>query len=131
MQPTSTHHVEADRELKAYIYQQLVELQPYLIADSQMAVTVQQIVPGKEEQPVAAPENDDTPQPGDYLVKLVTTIEDGKLTAEGIGDDVYDAFCAAKGAMVEQLSQLQNALMDPSEREEEIQSYLDGSRTIH
>src|SRR5687767_12183568 len=43
MQATSTQTVETDRELKAYIYQQLVELQPYLIPDSQMAVSVHQV----------------------------------------------------------------------------------------
>jgi hypothetical protein len=36
--------VESDLELKAHIYQQLVDLQPYLSPESQIAVLVQQEV---------------------------------------------------------------------------------------
>lgn len=131
MQPTSTPQVETDRELKAYICQQLVELQPYLVADSQMAVTVQQVVSKNGETAVKEENDDGTPRPGDYLVKLTTTVEDGKLMAEGHGGSVYDAFTEAKDEMVSLLSQLQNAVIDQADRDEEIESYLDGSRTIH
>lgn len=133
MQQTSTPQAETDRELKAYIYQQLVELQPYLVTDSQMAVSVQQVV-SKNGGNVAKFDPDDThdsPQPGDYLVKLTTTVDDGKLIAEGHGGNVYEAFGEAKTAMVSQLSQLQNAVIDQNDRDEEVDSYLDGSRTLH
>ncbi len=136
MQPTAiprpaTPQTETDRELKAYIYQQLVELQPYLLADSQMAVTVQQVA---SENGGTAAERDprgEPPPAGDYLVQLTMTVEDGKLTAEGQGESVYEAFGEAKNVMVNQLSQLQNAVIDQADRDQEIESYLDGSRTIH
>ena len=137
-----------DLELKAYIYQQLADLQPYLIADSQMAVSVHQVSAVEEvnvneldeeeqhEIELEELENDEPtetmqPEVGDYVVRLTTTLEGGKLVAQGHGADVFEAFGVAKGAMVQQLSQLQNALMDQSERDTEIQSYLNGSKTLH
>ena len=136
-----------DRELKAYIYQQLADLQPYLIADSQMAVSVHQVSAIEEvvadtldDDELKAIENDELeedelhkaqPEVGDYVVKLTTTLEGGRLVAQGHAADVFEAFGVAKGAMVQQLSQLQNALMDSTEREVEIQNYLSGSKTIH
>ena len=136
-----------ERELKAYIYQQLADLQPYLIADSQMAVSVHQVSAIEEivadtldDDELKAIENDELeedepnkaqPEVGDYVVKLTTTLEGGRLVAQGHAADVFEAFGVAKGAMVQQLSQLQNALMDSTERDVEIQNYLSGSKTIH
>jgi ribosome-associated translation inhibitor RaiA len=136
-----------DLDLKAYIYQQLADLQPYLIADSQMAVSVHQVSAVEEvdvneldaeeqheielEEIEEEPTEDMQPEVGDYVVRLTTTLEGGKLVAQGHGEDVFEAFGVAKGAMVQQLSQLQNALMDQSERDTEIQNYLNGSKTLH
>jgi len=146
MQPTvtRTHHsqrperqeTEADRELKAFIYQQLTELQPYLIADSQMAVTVQQVahVPAYELDQQEGPEipDENALKVGSYVVKFVTTLEDEhNLVAEGSSLNVYEAFESAKLAMMQQLTELQNALIDQAEREEEVESYLNGSRNLH
>ncbi len=223
---SATHgHSDADRELKAYIYQQLVDIQPFLVPDSQMAVTVQHVLPSvnsdssdgpresgrantaqaieqqdhskksskdsakksdrrlkakrgskkikatfletsvadttavstsepsvASEEATAAWLNGDSadetssaallaeaaeagiieiPAGGVYVVKLVATMEGGKLEVEGHGQNVYQAFGEAKGNMVNQLNEIHNALMDPSEREEEIQSFLRGERTLH
>ncbi len=215
-------HSDADRELKAYIYQQLVDIQPFLVPDSQMAVTVQHVLPAANspESNSAAPHtatrqsknlkttsgkggakqltrtstpkrstqkmkakfletsvagtatsapteptvtstnaddwlnttvsdsSDETssavllaeaaeagiveiPAGGVYVVKLVATLDGGKLEVEGHGQNVYQAFGEAKGNMVHQLNEINNALMDPTEREEEIQSFLRGERTLH
>jgi hypothetical protein len=153
MQPTAMHNENQnqnageDRELKAYIYQQLAELQPYLVADSQMAVSVHQVAAIDEIDPATLEEEERSsleellddeeheekaqPEVGDYVVKLTTTLEGGRLVAQGHGADVFEAFGVAKGAMVAQLSQLQNALMDSTERDVEIQNYLNGSKVVH
>ena len=130
MQPLSTPQTETDRELKAYIYQQLVDLQPYLVDDSQMSVTVQKIISNKGAASVEVIDKT-KPQPGDFLVTLATSIEDVKISSEGHGRSVFDAFAVAKGTMLLQLNELQNILADQSDRDEEIKSYLDGSRVIH
>lgn len=156
--PTTKNH-ETDRELTAYIYQQLAEMQPYLIPESQMAVTVQHVVPRSSDtashEPILAESVDelltaeqaeqeekdedksetvaftDVTDEGEYVVKLIATLDGGRLEAEGHGSNVYQAFGQAKGSMVQQLNEIHNALMDPTEREQEIQSLLKGERTLH
>lgn len=105
--------IENDREFKAHIYQQLVELQPYLTSDSQVAVMVQQ------------EESDE------FTLTLVTTWGEYRLESEGTDEDVYSAFGIAKRRMIEQLDEWYNAAVDTSERDAQIQGYLDGSATIH
>jgi ribosome-associated translation inhibitor RaiA len=106
--------VENDREFKAHIYQQLVDLQPFLAPDSQVAVLVQ---PSEEKE-------------SEYNLTLVTTLGDYRLEAEGDAEDVYEAFGIAKQKMLQQLDEWLNAV-DNSERDEQIQSYLNGEHQLH
>jgi ribosome-associated translation inhibitor RaiA len=107
--------LEDDREFKAHIYQQLVDLQPFLAPDSQVAVLVQ---PSEENAE-------------DFTLTLVTNLGEYRIEAEGDAPDVYDAFDIAKERMLEQLEEAMNSAIDPAEREAEIQSYLDGSHLLH
>lgn len=109
--------IENDREFKAYIYQQLVDLQPYLTSDSQVAVMVQQ-----------DPEQEDEDE---LTLTLVATWGEYRLEAEGTDTDLYSAFSIAKRKMIEQLDEWFNMAVDTSERDAQIQGYLDGSAMIH
>jgi ribosome-associated translation inhibitor RaiA len=137
MPAVQTHAYETDRELKAYIYQQLVDIQPFLVADSQVAVMVHQ-VPAEQDETLK--NSDQTPpqkkskkaaRAQDFVVTLIATTEDGRLESEGQALDIYEAFSKAKNQMQIQLEEWQNAQMDPLDREVAIQSVLNGSQLIH
>lgn len=121
VQSNGTSH-EMDPELKAYIYQHLMDIQPYLLANAQVAVLVQ-----KAEGDVSEAENDEP----DYLVTLVATLNEGRMEAEGQHGDIYEAFNKAKEVMIHQLAEIQNSLMDPAEREVEVRAALNGTYTLH
>jgi ribosome-associated translation inhibitor RaiA len=112
---------EMDPEFKAYIYQHLMDIQPYLIANAQVAVLVQR---AEGDVPVDADEPD-------YLVTLVATLGDGRMEAEGQHEDIYEAFNKAKNNMISQLSEIQNSMLDPAEREVEVRAALNGTYTLH
>ncbi len=120
-QSSGTSH-EMDPELKAYIYQHLMDIQPYLLANAQVAVLV------------TRPEDDEadaeTDEP-DYLVTLVATVDEGRMEAEGQHGDIYEAFNKAKETMIHQLAEIQNSMMDPAEREVEVRAALNGTYTLH
>jgi ribosomal subunit interface protein len=118
MQDSSYLPEATDRELKAYIYQQLMDIQPYLVTNSQVAVTV-------------SLKNKNSKKKKQFLVTLNAKIENGEMAAEGQDGDVYQAFGKAKELMMLQLAELQNSLMDPAERELEVQTALAGGYTIH
>lgn len=114
---------EMDPELKAYIYQHLMDIQPYLLANAQVAVLVQRA----DDDEVSQSENEDP----DYVVTLVATLNEGRMEAEGQHGDIYEAFNKAKDAMIHQLAEIQNSMMDPAEREVEVRAALNGTYTLH
>jgi ribosome-associated translation inhibitor RaiA len=104
-----------DREFKAHIYQQLVDLQPFLAPDTQVAVMV---------QPSEANE-------ADFTLTLVANLGDYRIETEGDSSNVYEAFGIAKERMMAQIEECLNSELDPAEREAEIQSYMSGQHTLH
>jgi ribosome-associated translation inhibitor RaiA len=110
-------NVENDPELKAYIYQNLVDLQPYLAPESQVSVLV-----GQEDG-----EEGET----EHSLTLVATLGDYRLEAEGQNPDIYEAFMLAKRKMLSQLEEWYVSSIDSSERDNEIQAVLEGRHMIH
>ncbi len=112
------HSIENDLELKAFIYQHLVDLQPFLGSESQIAVLV-----GQNERTDGAPK--------EHALMLVATLGDYRLEAEGQDEDVYQAFILAKRKMLVQLENWYASSVDTRERDNEIQAVIEGRHLIH
>lgn len=117
------HTSETDPELKAFIYQHLIDLQPYLAPESQISVLVQA-------------DSEDTFEPEDGMVEeqsltLVATLGEYRIEAEGHAVDIYDAFLDAKGKMLAQLEEMYLTSIDSSERDNEIQAVIENRHLIH
>jgi ribosome-associated translation inhibitor RaiA len=110
--------IENDRELKAHIYQNLVDLQPYLAPESQIAVLVQL-------------ESDEDGSNVENVLTLVATLGDFRMESEGRAEDIYEAFAQAKQKMVQQLESWFAEAVDTSERDAEIQSVIEGRHLLH
>jgi len=112
------HKFDADPEVKAHIYQQLAEFEPYLLPESQMAVLVQKM---------------GTKGENGFVVTLVISSEGGKVEGVGNGDNVYDAATQAKKAALLEFEQIQNAVISSGERELEINAIMKnpGTGYIH
>lgn len=117
---TTLPSAENDPELKAFIYQHLVDLQPYLSPESQIAVLLPQteILDSDEEEE-------------EESLSLVATLGDYRLEAHGHGDDLYDAFLNAKKKMLDQLEDWFLSSVDSSERDNEIQAVIEGRHLLH
>jgi ribosome-associated translation inhibitor RaiA len=110
--------IENDREFKAHVYQQLVDLQPFLSPESQVSVLVQV-------------EKDEEKSGVDYVLSLVATLGEYRIEVEGRDEDLYIALRLAKQKMVEQLDDVYGSAIDSTEREVEIQTLLQGGNTLH
>ena len=109
---------ENDREFKAHVYQQLVDLQPYLAPESQIAVLIQH--------------DEDEPEENDEVaLTLVATLGEYKIESEGRDENLYEAFGIAKKRMIEQLEELYAVAVDSSERDAQIQSLIEGRHLVH
>lgn len=118
MQHVDDLTIENDPELKAYIYQHLVDLQPYLAPESQVAVLVSDDFA----------DDDETPE---HALTLVATLGDYRIQAEAQHANIYEAFIAAKRKMLSQLEEWYSTSIDTSERDNEIQAVIEGRYLIH
>ncbi len=96
---------KVDRELQAFLYQQLQKLEPFVMVDGQLIF---------EQVAKAAPE----PEPAEMRLHYNTA--EFSLEAEGKGDTVYEASSNATEKMIEILSAINDEMVDADERENAI-----------
>jgi ribosome-associated translation inhibitor RaiA len=106
----------SDPEVKAHIYQQLTEFEPYLLPGSHIAVLIR----------------DTKKQPG-VVVTFSLSAEGGQIHGKGKGADVYEAAKMAKEDILSQFDSIQNQLVSAQDREVEISQITNNpsGHTLH
>ena len=109
---------ETEPELKAHIFQLISEIEAYLLPGSHVAVFVNSKVTGDGLQ---------------FLVTLSLTSDGARIEAKGVSENVYDAATEAKEALLRKFESIQDAVVNPQERENEIKSIVEnkGSHILH
>ena len=99
-----------EAELKAYIYQQLNDIQPY-VGEAPVAIKMTYT-------------NDN-----EFFVKILANHEVGDIEAQGMNADVYSAIQEAKTALIRSFSALDDELEseDGDQRDVEIQNIINSS----
>jgi ribosome-associated translation inhibitor RaiA len=118
-----------DKELQAYIYQQVSEIEPYLVPNTQVAVLVQSIEEKAKSTDEMAAKKVKVAQPK-ILVKLVASIAAGEIEAEGIDNDVYQAISNAKNYLIYQIEAINNS-EDSEERDTKVRNLINGNYSVH
>lgn len=101
-----------EAELKAYIYQQLNDIQPY-VGEAPVAIKMS-YTPDKA-----------------FLVKIQATHEIGEIEAQGTHEDVYSALSEAKNALIKSFSAIDDAIdaeEGESQRDIELQTLLTNTK---
>ena len=94
-----------DSELKAFIYQQVAEVQPHLPENSQVAVVVQHIAKNTDEAKALTEDFADVKGTDDgYVVTLATQVDNQVVEFKSYDADFFNAVGKAKEAMISQLS---------------------------
>ena len=107
----NANYTNPDKELQAYIYQQVSELEPYLVPNTQVNVLVQ-----NEEK--------------EKTVKLSANVPEGVIEAEAAGSDLYQAISDAKKVLLFQIDEINNST-DSMERDIKVRSFMNGSQWLH
>lgn len=95
-----------EAELKAYIYQQLNDLQPYV---GEIPVAIKMMYANDK-----------------FVVKILASHEAGEIEAQGLDENVFSAISSAKYALIKSLSAIDEVLTEDDEphRDMQIQSIL-------
>jgi ribosome-associated translation inhibitor RaiA len=103
-----------EAELKAYIYQQLNAIQPY-VGESPVSIKMSY--------------NDDK----QFEVKILASPEMGDVEVVGTHEDVYSALANAKDALIQSLRHVdfEEDEEGPAERDQEIADIIAGKNHLH
>ncbi len=107
----NANYTNPDKELQAYIYQQVSELEPFLVPNTQVNVLVQNETKEKS-------------------VRLSANVPEGVIEAEAAGEDLYAAISDAKKVLLYQIDEINNAT-DSIERDMKVRNATNGSQWLH
>lgn len=102
-------------EVKAYIYQQIQEFEPFVTPETVVGVIA------KKRKRKTDPK---------YRIEIVLTENGAKIKAEAKSNSIYQAIQIAKAKLIEHLVLIQDELITPQERIAHINSMRE-SGTVH
>ncbi len=116
--------LDKNLEVKSYIYQQIMEFEPYVTSDTVVAVIardpkklmLQLESEGKTELIEKLPKM--------YRIAIVLKEGDTKIQDEGLSEDIFEAIRIAKDKLLIRLQDIQDTIMSKSERLQQIQNAL-------
>lgn len=116
------HLIETDPEVKSFVYQQINEFSPYVTPETNVVVLARDAEDAyADENHIISGDLDSAENHYIYRIAIVLKEEDATLEAEGFGYDIFDAINAAKEAMLQRLSELQEEIESPQDRLNAIQ----------
>ncbi|MCB9072815.1 MAG: hypothetical protein H6623_04270 [Bdellovibrionaceae bacterium] len=101
-----------EAELKAYIYQQLNDMEPYV---GGVPVTIKMAYT----------------KDGEFIVKMHASHDVGDIEAESSGTDIFRAISEAKHALIRSVTSLDNALSEDWSEESPFEPVPPEKRTLH
>lgn len=104
--------IETSPEVKSYIYQQLVDFQPYVTPETLVYV----IARNPSEAPEGAEDHFELPEEK-YKHRIAIILQEGETTieAEAYHDDIYYAIRLAKDSLLERLTEIEDEV-EPREK---------------
>jgi len=120
----SIHLLETDPEVKSYVYQQIMEFEPYVTPQTVVAVLA------RDPKKLALQlETDGRPMaPADlkkmFRIAIVLKEGDSQLQEEALHADVFTAIRMAKEKLLSKLSEIQDQVISNQERTQQINSAL-------
>ena len=121
--------IETNPDVKSYIYQQINELSSYVTPTTQVIVLARDPEEAyRDENHVISEHEESSDDHYKYRIALLLKEDDATLEAEGFGHDIYDAIAAAKDAMLQRLSEIQDEVESPQDRLNAIQQASDNTQ---
>lgn len=116
--------LEQNSEVKSYIYQQIMEFEPFVTAETIVAVVAKD--PRKLALQFEAEGKTDLIEklPDMYRIAIVLKEGDTKIQDEGLAEDIFEAIKLAKEKLLVRLQAIQDTVVSKSERLEQINNAL-------
>lgn len=116
--------LEQNSEVKSYIYQQLMEFEPFVTAETVVAVVARD--PRKLTMQFETEGKNDLIEklPSMYRIAIVLKEGDTKIQEEGLSEDIFEAIKDAKQKLLLRLQAIHDSVISKSERLQQIHNAL-------
>jgi ribosome-associated translation inhibitor RaiA len=117
-------NLEQNPEVKSFVYQQLVDLEPYVTAQTTVAVVARD--PRKLALQYETEGRDFNAEDLKKLHRISITLSesDTKIEAEGVAEDLFEAIKLAKTNLLRELVAIHDSVVSSQDRLIEINHYL-------
>ncbi len=124
-QPGDADLIETSPEVKSYIYQQLIDFQPYVTSETLVYV----IARNPTEIPEDAEDEFDLPEES-YKHRIAIILQEGETTieAEAYHDDIFNAIRMAKDSLLERLTEIEDEVVPKARK---MTSKRPGNNQLH
>ena len=112
--------IENDSEVKSYIYQQIMDFNPFVTPETLVMVIARDpngvYTAQSPDEAVDTEEADSSVTNLKYRIAVVLKDDDTSIEAEAFDDNIYEAIRLAKENLLGQLIEIQNEIENPQER---------------
>jgi len=132
---TTTDLIETNLEIKSYIYQQILDFDPFVTPETVILVIARD--PHRSEPDTEidfAEHNEDTnleSKKNLHRIAIILKEDDGSIEAEAYHEDIYEAIKLAKEKLVAELVEIQSEVESPNDRLKAIQQAAGNTSQVH
>lgn len=138
---TTLDLLESDPEVKSYIYQQVLDFNPFvtpetlimvIARDPKAAYAVERPEDGSEEETTAHEQQEIELVEQNFKYRIAVVLKDGgtAIEAESFHNDIFEAIRTAKEKLVAQLIEIQEEIESPQDRMNAIKDASD-NKQVH
>lgn len=131
---TTTDLIETSPEIKSFIYQQILDFDPFVTSETVILVLARdphRIESESEGFGLTDDEKIEAEQKRNlHRIAIILKEDDGSIEAEAFHENIYEAIKLAKEKLVAELVEIQNEIENPTERLKAIQQAGNASQ-IH
>lgn len=122
--------IEHNPEVKSYIYQQIVDFEPFVTPQTVIAVVARDSNELSVQYETEGKEFSQEDLKNLYRIAIVLTDNGTSVEAEGVHEDIYEAIKLAKDSLLKELISIQDSVISQQDRIIEINHYLQ-SHNLH
>lgn len=121
--------IENNPDVKAFIYQQIFELTPYLTPETVVTVVARDAKKLIFEYDLADIDEKTELLAKSHRIAFILKEKEAKLEAEGVHENIFEAISIAKTYLVSHLAEIQNNVISNQDRQIEINQALQNTLT--
>jgi hypothetical protein len=122
--PTLTAVLDENPEIRSFIYQQIVDFEPFVTPQTLVAVMAKDPLKLAASLESEGQEVNRRKLSKMYRIQIVLKEDETKIQEEGLHEDIFEAIKLAKNKLIKRLEAIQDQIVSQSERLEQINQAL-------